>query len=451
MHQKLNFRNKLFIGSMLFGLFFGAGNLIFPVHMGQEAGAAISPANLGFLITGIGLPFLGVIAIGVSNSRGVYELANKVNPIYAKIFTVLLYLVIGPFFALPRLATTSYEIGIAPFLHSSIHPMALALFSAVFFLAAWWLSRKPSKLLVYVGKFLNPIFLGLLAIVLVMGFISPLGAVSDAPIHAAYSQHAFFAGFTQGYNTLDALASLAFGIIIVNTIKNMGVEKSSEITKYTIQSGAISIILMGIIYTLLSYLGTMSVGKFAMSENGGIALAQIARHYLGNFGSILLSLIVVIACLKTAIGLITSFSETFAEIFPSRSYLFYIALVSILPCIFANVGLTNIIQISLPVLMFLYPLAITLILLALLEPVIGYRKNVYVMTTAFTLIASIADAVNNLPEGMKAWPVFHNFIQLCSKWLPFFSIGMAWVTPAIIGFIIGFLLSSRKQNQHLTS
>lgn len=443
--RKLNFPDKLFIGSMLFGLFFGAGNLIFPVHMGQEAGASIFSANLGFLIAGIGLPFLGVIAIGISNSRGVYELASKINPLYAKIFTVLLYLVIGPFFALPRLATTSFEIGIAPFLDSSRQTLFLALFSIVFFIAAWLFSRKPSKLLVYVGKFLNPTFLILLGFLLILGFVHPMGSISDAAVHAPYSQHAFFSGFTQGYNTLDALASLAFGIAIISTIKNMGVEKSSDITKYTIQSGAISIFLMGVIYTLLAFLGTMSMGKFALSENGGIALAQIAHYYLGEFGSILLSFIVIIACLKTAIGLITSFSETFAEIFPSRKYSFYIAVVSLLPCIFANVGLTNIIQISTPVLMFLYPLAITLILLALIEPVIGYRKPVYLMTTAFTLIASIADAVNSLPAGIKESPVFASFLKLCGNWLPFFDIGMAWVTPAVIGFILGLLFSFRKQ------
>lgn len=441
MQKKLKFKDKLFIGSMLFGLFFGAGNLIFPVHMGQEAGANIFSANLGFLITGIGLPFLGVIAIGISNSKGVYELASKIHPTYAKIFTVLLYLVIGPFFALPRLATTSFEIGVAPFLGNSSQVIFLALFSAAFFFSAWWFSRKPSKLLVYVGKLLNPAFLVLLGVVLLLGFIHPLGKVSDAAVQASYQNHSFFAGFTQGYNTLDALAALAFGIIVISTIKNMGVEKPAQVTKYTVQSGAISILLMGIIYTLLSFLGAFSLGKFPLSENGGIALAQIAHYYLGDFGSLLLSFIVIIACLKTAIGLVTSFSETFAELFPKRSYAFYIAIVSILPGIFANVGLTNIISISTPVLMFLYPLAITLILLALIEPLIGYHKPVYVLTTAFTLIASIADAVNSLPDSLKGTEIFSNLLDFCKNWLPFFDLGMAWVTPAIIGFIIGIVVS----------
>lgn len=437
MTKKLSFKESIFIGSMLFGLFFGAGNLIFPVHMGQEAGSAVFWANLGFLVTGIGLPFLGVIAIGVSKSSGVYELAQRVNRKYAIIFTILLYLVVGPFFALPRLASTSFEIGLAPFIAPKQQSLFLALFSILFFFTAWWLSRRPTKILDYVGKFLNPIFLVLLGILLLLGFLNPLGSVADAPIQPHYQTHAFFTGFTQGYNTLDALASLAFGIIIVTTIRGMGITKSSDIAKGTIKSGAISVLLMGIIYTLLSYLGTMSLGMFPLSENGGIALAQIADYYLGTYGSILLALIVILACLKTGIGLITAFAETFSELFPKRSYLFFVTLASVLACLVANVGLTNIIQISLPVLMFIYPLAMTLILLVLCESLFKKRACVYRMTTYFTLIASVLDALNASPAVIKDTPFVQTILRFAESYLPFFSFGMGWIVPAIIGFVIG--------------
>lgn len=437
MTKKLSFKESIFIGSMLFGLFFGAGNLIFPVHMGQEAGSAVFWANLGFLVTGIGLPFLGVIAIGVSKSSGVYELAQRVNRKYAIIFTILLYLVVGPFFALPRLASTSFEIGSAPFIAPKQQSLFLALFSILFFFTAWWLSRRPTKILDYVGKFLNPIFLVLLGILLLLGFLNPLGSVADAPIQPHYQTHAFFTGFTQGYNTLDALASLAFGIIIVTTIRGMGITKSSDIAKGTIKSGAISVLLMGIIYTLLSYLGTMSLGMFPLSENGGIALAQIADYYLGTYGSILLALIVILACLKTGIGLITAFAETFSELFPKRSYLFFVTLASVLACLVANVGLTNIIQISLPVLMFIYPLAMTLILLVLCESLFKKRACVYRMTTYFTLIASVLDALNASPALIKDTPFVQTILRFAESYLPFFSFGMGWIVPAIIGFVIG--------------
>lgn len=450
MTKKLTWRDYFYVGSMLFGLFFGAGNLIFPVHMGQEAGANIFLANLGFLITGIGLPFLGVIAIGISKSNGVFDLATRVNRRYAVGFTVLLYLTIGPFFALPRLATTSFEIGLAPFVPSEQHKLILAIFSALFFLVAWAFSRKPSKLLGYVGKFLNPLFLFLLAILILFAFITPLGPISFAAITDTYVANPFFKGFTEGYNTLDALASLAFGIIIVSTIRGMGVEKPNDIAKDTIKSGAISIVLMGIIYTLLTYMGTMSLGTFPLSENGGIALAQIANHYLGTLGSILLAFIVILACLKTAIGLITACSETFSELFPRGSYAFYIAVASILPCLFANVGLTNIIQFSVPVLMFLYPLAMTLIILVIISPLFHHRKEVYRMTTYVTLFAALLDALNSAPDFIKSNTVVTSILKAAENYLPLFTIGMGWVVPAALGFLIGLIWTKVKKVETLS-
>ncbi|MBS7578337.1 MULTISPECIES: branched-chain amino acid transport system II carrier protein [unclassified Enterococcus] len=444
MEKKLSFKQYLYVGSMLFGLFFGAGNLIFPVHMGQEAGGNIFLANLGFLTTGIGLPFLGIIAIGVSRCNGLFELAASINRRYALIFTVLLYLVIGPFFALPRLATTSYEIGLATFVPESLNAFFLFFFSILFFGLAWFLSRKPSKLLDYVGKFLNPLFLGLLGILLIFAFVRPMGDIATAHVSVNYQSHAFITGFTNGYNTLDALASLAFGIIIVTTIKNMGVEKTSSIAKDTILSGSISIIVMGIIYTLLSYVGAMSLGQFTISENGGIALAQIANHYLGNIGSILLAIIVILACLKTAIGLISAFSETFATLFPKRSYAFFIAISSILPAIFANFGLTKIISFSLPVLMFIYPLAITLIILSIISPLFRHQAIVFQMTTYFTLVAAILDGLAASPDFIKGIGLVHLILAAARDYLPFFEIGLGWLTPATLGFFLGIILAAAK-------
>lgn len=445
MEKKLLPKHYLYIGSMLFGLFFGAGNLIFPVHMGQEAGSSIFLANFGFLATGIGLPFLGVIAIGISQSTGVFDLASRVDKRYGFLFTILLYLVIGPFFALPRLATTSYEIGLAPFISESSQGLFLALFSLLFFSAAWWFSRKPSKILDYVGKFLNPVFLLLLGILLFLAFSNPLGDITAMAPQSTYQDNPFFTGFTQGYNTLDALASLAFGIIIVTTIRNMGVKKPSTIAKDTIISGSISILLMGIIYTLLAFMGAMSLGQFSLSPNGGIALAQIADYYLGTIGSLLLALIVIFACLKTAIGLITAFSETFIELFPQKKYSFFIAMCSILPCIFANIGLTKIIEFSIPVLMFIYPLAITLILLAIISPLFQHRSIVYRMTTYFTLIAAIIDGLNASPAFLKETQVVQAILHFASSYLPFFTIGMGWVVPAALGFLLGLLFSFYKK------
>nr|WP_263314566.1 branched-chain amino acid transport system II carrier protein [Mammaliicoccus sp. Marseille-Q6498] len=440
MKNKLTLKENFFIGSMLFGLFFGAGNLIFPIHLGQTAGSNVFIANLGFLITAIGLPFLGIIAVGVSKTNGLFEISSRVSKSYAYIFTIALYLVIGPFFALPRLATTSFEIAFTPFISEKSVTLFLAIFSIIFFFVAWFYSRKPSKILDYIGKFLNPVFLILLGLIIVLAFIHPMGNISDAAVDASYQKNGLLKGFIDGYNTLDALASLAFGIIIVSTIKKLGITNPTTIAKETVKSGTISIVLMGLIYSLLALMGTMSLGHFKVSENGGIALAQIAKFYLGDYGTILLSLIIIVACLKTAIGLITAFSETFSELFPKRNYLMFATVVSIFSCLFANVGLTKIIQYSTPVLMFLYPLAITLILLTLFSSTFNHSKIVYRFTTFFTMIASFVDGVQASPDILLNTKFAKLVITFGEKFLPLFEMGMGWVLPAIIGFVIGFIV-----------
>ncbi|CAI3506941.1 branched-chain amino acid transport system II carrier protein [Enterococcus cecorum] len=437
MEKKLSLKDYLYLGSMLFGLFFGAGNLIFPVHMGQEAGANVWPAIIGFLITGIGLPFLGIIAIGISGENGLFDLASRVHKGYGYFFTVALYLVIGPFFAMPRLAATSFEIGLTPFVAENQKTLFLAIFSILFFALSWWFSRNPSKLLDYVGKFLNPLFLVLLAILIMMSFVKPMANIHDITVLGNYRNHAFFTGFQNGYNTLDVLASLAFGIIVVNTLKNKGVTKKSTITADTFKSGAVSVLLMGIIYSFLSLMGTMSMGKFDLSENGGIALAQIAHYYLGTGGSIILALIVVVACLKTTIGLTTAFSETFAELFPGLSYSTLIAGVSIIPCIIANVGLTSIISYSTPVLMFLYPLAIILVLLGVSGPLFKNNPIVYQTVTIFTIIPALIDGLQSSPAWIQNASITQKIIEFAKNTLPFFGIGMGWIVPAVFGLILG--------------
>lgn len=437
MEKKFSSKDYLYLGSMLFGLFFGAGNLIFPVHMGQEAGANVWPAIIGFLITGIGLPFLGIIAIGISGENGLFDLASRVHKGYGYFFTVALYLVIGPFFAMPRLAATSFEIGLTPFVAESQKTLFLAIFSILFFALSWWFSRNPSKLLDYVGKFLNPLFLALLAILIVMSFVKPMANIHDITVLGKYRDHAFFTGFQNGYNTLDVLASLAFGIIVVNTLKNKGVTKKSTITADTFKSGAVSVLLMGIIYSFLSLMGTMSMGKFDLSENGGIALAQIAHYYLGTGGSIILALIVVVACLKTTIGLTTAFSETFAELFPGLSYSTLIAGVSIIPCIIANVGLTSIISYSTPVLMFLYPLAIILVLLGVSGPLFKNNPIVYQTVTIFTIIPALIDGLQSSPAWIQNANITQKIIEFAKNTLPFFGIGMGWIVPAVFGLVLG--------------
>lgn len=441
MNDKLSLSSYLLAGSMLFGMFFGAGNLIFPVHMGQEAGAQLLPATAGFLITAIGLPFLGIVAIGISGSNGLYDLASRVHPSYAKFMTVLLYLTIGPAFALPRTATVSYQVGLAPYIAEEHQTLALGLFTLAFFVVAIIFALRPNKILIWIGKLLNPLFLLFLTLLVTIAFWQPMGLVSTAAVQSSYASHAFFKGFTEGYNTMDVLASLAFGIIVVRTLHDLGISTPSGVAWGTIKAGIVSVLLMGIIYSCLAYIGTMSIGQFELSANGGIALAQIATFYFGSFGAVLLALIVTLACLKTAIGLIAACSETFEELFPnSLNYRTYAWIFTSISFLIGNLGLTEIITLAVPILMFLYPLAITLVLLAFLSAAFGRRQAVYVSTTVLTLLAAVGDAFNALPKSVQQLDGVQQILSVYHV-LPFFDIGMGWIVPAMLGLLIGYTYS----------
>ena len=459
MKKNLKFREYIYVASMLFGLFFGAGNLIFPIHMGQMAGSNLWPAIIGFLVTGVGLPLLSVAALGISRSDGLFDLSSKVCRPYAMFFTCLLYLTIGPFFAIPRCATTSFTVGIEQILPQGEHTsLFLLLFTLLFFAIALAFSLFPGKILTWVGKILNPIFLAFLGVLVVVAMTSPSASLSSVAPEGNYVAQPFFQGFLEGYNTMDVLAGLAFGIIVVDVIRSLGVKQESAVAKNTVLSGVFSSLLMALIYIAVTVVGTQSRGLFATSENGGIAFAQIAQHYLGKPGLYVLAATVTFACLKTAIGLITSCAETFSSIFKKGpSYRVWAIAFSVLSFLIANLGLNSIIKVSIPVLMFLYPLAITLVLLALLGKLFGHDRLVYGFVTGFTLLPAFYDFLAALPAELHKMLHLDKALAAIGKFLPFSSIGLGWVCPAAVGLFLGLLihfirvLKQRRQKKQIAT
>ena len=439
MKQKLSHREYIYVASMLFGMFFGAGNLIFPVHMGQMAGSNIWPAIIGFCVTGVGLPLLGVAALGISRSNGLFELGSRVSRPYSMFFTCLLYLTIGPFFAIPRCATTSFTVGLEQVLPQDGNmKLYLLIFSLVFFAFALFFSLKPGRILVWVGKVLNPSFLVFLGILVVVAMLDPGAAVSAVAPEGAYVSQPFFTGFLEGYNTMDALASLAFGIVVVQVIRDLGVNEPDAVAGSTVRAGIFSCLLMALIYVAVTMVGVQSRGLFETSENGGIALAQIAQHYLGGAGLFILAATVTLACLKTSVGLITSCAETFTGLFPKGpTYRVWAVVFSLVSLLFANFGLSSIIGYSVPVLMFLYPLAITLILLSLFGRFFQYDRAVFVWTTTRTLIAALYDFAAALPASLRAACHLDGILAVLKETLPVAKLGLFWVLPALLGLVIG--------------
>ncbi|MCM3400108.1 MULTISPECIES: branched-chain amino acid transport system II carrier protein [Oceanobacillus] len=436
MNNKITFSSYLAIGFMLFALFFGAGNLIFPAQLGQYAGSNIWPAIIGFLVTGVGLPLLGILAMGFSGSRNLQELSSRVHPVYGIFFTALLYLTIGPFFAAPRTGTVAYEVGIAPFISEGAQQTGLLVFTILFFAVALLFSLYPGKIVNNVGKILAPALVVLLVILLLVAIFNPMGAMQNP--QEAYQGGAFVTGFLEGYNTMDALASLVFGIIVINAIRALGITSKSGILSATARTGVIAITLLGIIYVGIAILGATSTETLGLFDTGGPVLSGAASHYFGTFGSIMLAIMIILACLTTAIGLITANAEYFNTLFPKLSYKVLVVFFSVLTFVVANFGLANIITFSIPVLMFLYPLAIVLMLLTFVSPLFNHARMVYVAAIAVTFLISIFDGLVALCDslGIDNFSWMNPVLNFYESVLPFYNQGLGWLLPAAIVIII---------------
>lgn len=447
MKTKLPFSAYLTIGVMLFALFFGAGNLIFPAELGQYAGTNFWPAMIGFLITGVGLPFLGILAIGFSGSRNLQDLASRIHPIYAVIFTSVLYLTIGPFFAAPRTGAVAFDIGIAPFVSEGYMQIVLIIFTLIFFSITLWLSLNPAKIVDRIGKVLSPVIISLLLILLAMVIIKPMGAIGSP--QEAYASGAFMKGFTEGYNTMDALASLVFGIIVINIIRSMGVTDKRGVLAATAKSGAVATAFLVILYVGIAYLGATSTSVLGFLDTGGSVLSGAASYYLGAFGIVILAIIIILACLTTAIGLMTACGEYFHMLMPKISYKMFVAIFTTFCFVVANFGLENIITYSIPVLMLLYPLAIVLMLLTFLSPLFNHSRIVYVSATIVALMVSTIDGFKTLCESLKLdyFDWLAPIISLYERTLPLYTEGLGWLLPVLLVILVTGLVARLTDRQ----
>ena len=452
--KKLTLRQKILVAGTLFGMFFGAGNLIFPVHLGQMAGQNALPAIIGFIITAVGIPILGVAAIGVTHSDGLQTLSGKVGKGYGIFFTCLLYLTIGPLFAIPRCATVSFTTGITPLLGAdSPERLYLLLFSAVFFAFVLFFSLRPGKITVWIGKIINPLFLFFFAVLMLAALLAPGAAISAVEPVDAYRSDAFFPALIEGYGTMDAIAGLAFGIVVIDVIRRMGVDNDDAIAEDVLSSGLLTGALMALIYVVSIVVGAQSRGLFELSENGGIALTQIAGHYLGGVGLFILAFTITFACLKTSIGLVTACAETFSKMTNGKiSYRSWAILFTVFSFAVSNIGLSAIIEYSIPMLMLIYPPAIALILLAFLGKFFAHDRTVYITTMTGTWAAAIFDCMKTLPAPVQAALHLDAPIAFAAAHLPLFDKNLGWLLPAVIGFAVGMAIrASRRQTPAVLS
>ncbi|MED1724490.1 branched-chain amino acid transport system II carrier protein [Brevibacillus parabrevis] len=432
MHQKGSSSFILIIGFMLFALFFGAGNLIFPPMLGQMAGTNVWTANAGFLVTGVGLPLLAIIALVYSGMDDLRSLASRVHPVFGLVFTILLYLAIGPFFAIPRSGNVSFEIGIKPFLSEQAGPVPLIVFTVLFFTLACLLSLNPGKIINVVGKVLTPIKLTFIGVIVLTAILFPIGAL-QAPV-TDYQSKAFYKGFQDGYLTLDALGAFVFGIIIVNAIKQRGITAKKQILLTCAKATMIAGALLAFFYTVLAYMGASSVEKLGHLENGAQILAKVSNYYFGSYGAVLLGLMITIACLTTSVGLITACSSFFHSLFPAISYKKFAVILAVFSTLVANIGLTALIKVSVPILMTMYPIAISLVFLTFMHKGFGGRPEVYQGSLLATFLISLFDGLNAAGAQL---PVINDFF---TRYLPMYTIGLGWMLPAVAGAVIGYTI-----------
>lgn len=424
-------KELLMIGLMVFSIFFGAGNLIFPPIIGKQAGTNVVTTMLFFSITAIIFPILGVVAVAKSN--GLRNLANRVDPIFSIIFTIATYLAIGPALAMPRAGTLPFEIAISPYIPANV-PKGLILFiyTTVFFGVVYWLSLSPNKLLERISKITSPIFLVLILMLFVGTFLKPMGEYM--PPEPLYAKNMGLQGFLDGYLTLDALAGLNYGLVVVYVIKQKNVLEESKIAKIVISTGIFAGILLFVVYMMLAHVGASSISKFPNTSNGAEILADVMKYLYGNFGAVLLACMFTVACLNIGVGLTTSLSQYFHSMVKRVPYKVWATIWVIWSYMLANLGLNKIMEYSVPVLLAIYPASLVLIVLALIDKYIKGSSTVYRFVIYPTVVISIIHTLDKINIEI---PLASSLV----KKLPLQSADLGWLSAAGICFVIGFIIS----------
>ncbi|MBS7660730.1 branched-chain amino acid transport system II carrier protein [Pseudomonas lalucatii] len=414
---RLKGSDLLALGFMTFALFLGAGNIIFPPSAGMAAGEHLGSAALGFLLTGVGLPLLTIVALARVGG-GMALLTAPLGRRAGVLFAVAVYLAIGPLFATPRTAVVSFEMGVAPFTGNSGTP--LLVYSLAYFAAVLFLSLNPGRLVDRIGKFITPVLLAGLLVLGGAALFAPAGEIGDAA--EAYRSAPFVQGFLQGYLTMDTLGALVFGIVIATAIRDRGVSERGLITRYSVIAGLIAALGLSLVYLALFYLGATSQDIAGDAQNGVQILTAYVQHSFGTTGSLLLALVITLACLTTAVGLLTACGEFFSGLLPV-SYRAVVVAFGLFSLVVANQGLTQLISVSVPVLVGLYPLAIVLVALSLLDGLWLSPRRVFVPVMLVALIFGLVDGVG--AAGFQQW------VPGLFGELPLAEHGLGWLVPVL--------------------
>ncbi|MDB1124830.1 branched-chain amino acid transport system II carrier protein [Vibrio algarum] len=429
MSQSLKLTDVIAVGFMLFAFFLGAGNIIFPPLAGQLAGDHAFLAMIGFLLTAVGLPLITIIAIAIAG--GTWESLTKDLPKRAAtIMAILIFVIIGPAFAAPRAGLVAYEMAIKPFIIDATQS-DLTLFSILFFSVAMFFAWSQGKLIDVIGKFLTPALFVTLSVLAVAVFVFPQGSVL-AP-QGDYVSQPLVKGFLEGYNTMDTFGALMFGMLIVDSLRSKGVTDKAATTKYLTIAAVIAASGLAFVYISLFYLGATSGGVVEAADNGGVILSQYVQLLFGSSGQLVLSTIVLLACLTTAIGLVSACSDFFSSL-TSITYKAWVLIIGVTCATVANVGLAQLISISVPVLFALYPVAIALVALTFFRQRIPNPQLAYRSVILVSLLFAMIDAAKIAGVDVSIF-----------KFLPLFDYSMGWLLPTGLVSITMLFVGEKKQ------
>lgn len=419
-------KDVLLTGFALFAMLFGAGNLIFPPMLGYETNSSWITTMLAFTITGVGFPFLGILSVSIAGN-GIKDFANKVSPLFSKIFGIMVILAIGPMLAIPRTGATAYEI---TFLYNGLDaPIYKYIYLIVYFGITLLFSLRANKVVERVGKILTPVLLVLLFLIIIKGaFFIDLTIKSDI-----YPQ-AFKKGFLEGYQTMDTIASIAYAGIILKAIKHGRDLTHKQEISFLIKSGLVAIVSLALIYGGFAYVGAKMHTVFQTQDKIEL-LVRTTSYLLGGYGNLVLAVCVAGACLTTAIGLVATVGEFFNSI-TGIKYEKIVILTIVVSFILSILGVEQIIKISVPILVFIYPVAISLIILNLSKK---YIENDYIYK-GVVIFTSLVGLVESLASIGLTTSYTNNILEI----LPFSSYGLTWLFPGVIGFILFSFFKAKK-------
>ncbi|HEI8570324.1 TPA: branched-chain amino acid transport system II carrier protein [Morganella morganii] len=426
-------KDMLVLGMMVFALFLGAGNIIFPPMAGYHSGTDWFSASLGFIVTGVVLPFLTLITVAV---KGRGERLSVDLPRWVSVtFWVALYLILGSTFAMPRVTNTAYELGFLPLGFVEKNTASHLIFAFVFNFVSMFFMLKQGTMISAIGKFMTPALLFLLVAVGIAVVRTPLSPINE-PINQ-YVDFAFFSGIVDGYQTMDVLSAMAFGGIVARALASRGITSPQDVVIITIKAGLIAVGLLAALYICLFYLGATSDAVSQTATNGGQIFSRYVDALYGALGTWLMCGIVLLASMTTFVGVTSACADFFATFNPRLDYRFWVVVSTLLTTIVSTFGLDTLLRVTIPVLLLIYPTTVALVFLQFARRKMRNPRFTYGFTVAVLVVMSAFDTLNNiglLNENVLA--VLHR--------MPLFKEGIGWLLPGVIAFIISFVAGNMR-------